>query len=137
MARKLTSEDVDELFEASNRQIRDLPDSYVVNDGVSVGRGNKIPLWLFGFLYYRAQKPTTSDYRLTTKHYCFRCWESWSLGESWKQLSENKVVFTSCSSCFPFLHVLHVLHGQSLNDVLTIRCSYYAIMPASKERSKG
>ena len=32
--------------------------------------------------------------------------------------------------------VLHVLHGQSLNDVLTIRCSYYAIMPASKERSK-
>ena len=32
-------------------QIADLPDSYVVNDGVSVGRGNKIPLWLFGFLY--------------------------------------------------------------------------------------
>ncbi len=51
MARKLTSEDVDDLFEASNRQIRDLPDSYVVNDGVSVGRGNKIPLWMFGFLY--------------------------------------------------------------------------------------
>jgi hypothetical protein len=41
MARKLTSEDVDELFEASNRQIADLPDSYVVNDGVSGGRGNK------------------------------------------------------------------------------------------------
>jgi len=32
-------------------QIADLPDSYVVNDGVSVGHGNKIPLWLFGFLY--------------------------------------------------------------------------------------
>ena len=32
-------------------QIADLPDSYVVNDDVSVGRGNKIPLWLFGFLY--------------------------------------------------------------------------------------
>ena len=32
-------------------QIAELPDSYVVNDGVSVGRGNKIPLWLFGFLY--------------------------------------------------------------------------------------
>ena len=46
-----TSEDVEELFEASNHQIADLPDSYVVNDGVSVGRGNKIPLWLFGFLY--------------------------------------------------------------------------------------
>ena len=32
-------------------QIADVPDSYVVNDGVSVGSGNKIPLWLFGFLY--------------------------------------------------------------------------------------
>ena len=32
-------------------QIADLSDSYVVNDGVSIGRGNKIPLWLFGFLY--------------------------------------------------------------------------------------
>ena len=46
-----TSEDVEELFEASNHQIADLPNSYVVNDGVSVGRGNKIPLWMFGFLY--------------------------------------------------------------------------------------
>ena len=33
------------------RQIKDIPDSYVVNDGVEVGFGNKIPLWLFGFLY--------------------------------------------------------------------------------------
>ena len=32
-------------------QIRDVPDSFVVNDGVEVGFGNKIPLWLFGFLY--------------------------------------------------------------------------------------
>ena len=32
-------------------QIADLPNSYVVNDGISVGHGNKIPLWLFGFLY--------------------------------------------------------------------------------------
>ena len=32
-------------------QISDVPDSFVVNDGVTVGRGNKIPLWLFGFLY--------------------------------------------------------------------------------------
>ena len=32
-------------------QIKDLPDSYVVNDGVELGIGNKIPLWLFGFLY--------------------------------------------------------------------------------------
>jgi hypothetical protein len=32
-------------------QIADIPDSYVVNDGVAVGRGNKVPLWLFGFLY--------------------------------------------------------------------------------------
>ena len=33
------------------RQIADIPDSFVVNDGAEVGIGNKIPLWLFGFLY--------------------------------------------------------------------------------------
>ena len=32
-------------------QIKDIPNSYVVNDEVEVGFGNKIPLWLFGFLY--------------------------------------------------------------------------------------
>jgi len=32
-------------------QIKDLPNSFVACDNVSVGRGNKIPLWLFGFLY--------------------------------------------------------------------------------------
>ena len=32
-------------------QIKDIPDSYVVNDDVELGIGNKIPLWLFGFLY--------------------------------------------------------------------------------------
>ena len=33
------------------RQIADIKDSFVVNDGVETGIGNKIPLWLFGFLY--------------------------------------------------------------------------------------
>lgn len=32
-------------------QIKDVPDSFVVNDDVEIGVGNKIPLWLFGFLY--------------------------------------------------------------------------------------
>lgn len=32
-------------------QIADVPDSYVVNDDIEIGFGNKIPLWLFGFLY--------------------------------------------------------------------------------------
>lgn len=32
-------------------QIKDIPDSFVANDGVETTRGNKIPLWLFGFLY--------------------------------------------------------------------------------------
>ena len=32
------------------KQIADLPDGYVANDDVEVGFGNKIPLWLFGFL---------------------------------------------------------------------------------------
>ena len=44
------------LFEIGGRgkgfgQIKDISDSFVVNDGVEVGFGNKIPLWLFGFLY--------------------------------------------------------------------------------------
>ncbi len=32
-------------------QIKDLPNSYVVADDIEIGFGNKIPLWLFGFLY--------------------------------------------------------------------------------------
>ena len=32
-------------------QIAGLSNSYVVNDEISIGHGNKIPLWLFGFLY--------------------------------------------------------------------------------------
>ena len=44
------------LFEVGGKgkgftQIKDVPDSYVVNDGVETGIGNKIPLWIFGFLY--------------------------------------------------------------------------------------
>lgn len=33
------------------RQIADEKNSFVVNDGVETGIGNKIPLWMFGFLY--------------------------------------------------------------------------------------
>ena len=44
------------LFEIGGRgkgfaQIKDIPDSFVATDGIEVGIGNKIPLWLFGFLY--------------------------------------------------------------------------------------
>ncbi len=44
------------LFEIGGKgkgfyQIKDVQNSYVVNDDVEIGRGNKIPLWLFGFLY--------------------------------------------------------------------------------------
>ena len=35
----------------SFKQIKDLPDSYVVADDIEVGFGNKIPLWLLGLLY--------------------------------------------------------------------------------------
>ena len=33
------------------KQIKDLPNSYVVADDIEIGSGAKIPLWLFGFLY--------------------------------------------------------------------------------------
>lgn len=32
-------------------QIRGIPHAYIVSDGIKEGMGNKIPLWLFGFLY--------------------------------------------------------------------------------------
>ena len=35
----------------SFNQIKDTPNSFLAIDGVEFGRGNKIPLWLFGFLY--------------------------------------------------------------------------------------
>ena len=35
----------------SFEQIKDEPNSYVVADDIEIGFGNKIPLWLFGFLY--------------------------------------------------------------------------------------
>lgn len=44
------------LFEIGGKgktfdQIKDEPDSFLAVDGIEVGRGNRIPLWLFGFLY--------------------------------------------------------------------------------------
>lgn len=44
------------LFEVGGRnksftQIKDLPDSFLACDDLEIGYGNKIPLWLFGFLY--------------------------------------------------------------------------------------
>jgi predicted AAA+ superfamily ATPase len=35
----------------SFKQIKDIENSYVVSDDIEMGFGNKIPLWLFGFLY--------------------------------------------------------------------------------------
>jgi predicted AAA+ superfamily ATPase len=35
----------------SFKQIKDMKNSFVVSDDVEIGSGNKIPLWLFGFLY--------------------------------------------------------------------------------------
>ena len=32
-------------------QIKDIPNSYVASDDLEVGIGNKVALWLFGFLY--------------------------------------------------------------------------------------
>jgi hypothetical protein len=35
----------------SFKQIKDMPDAYVISDDIEIGSSNKIPLWLFGFLY--------------------------------------------------------------------------------------
>jgi len=44
------------LFEVGSKnktfkQIKDIPNSFVVADGIEIGSENKIPLWVFGFLY--------------------------------------------------------------------------------------
>ncbi|MEA3352909.1 MAG: AAA family ATPase [Campylobacterota bacterium] len=33
------------------KQIKDIPNSFIVADDIEVGSGNKIPLWMFGFIY--------------------------------------------------------------------------------------
>ena len=33
------------------KQIADLPKAYIVADDIELGFGNRLPLWLFGFLY--------------------------------------------------------------------------------------
>lgn len=35
----------------TSRQIQGVPNAYIAADGIKTGGGNKIPLWLFGFLY--------------------------------------------------------------------------------------
>lgn len=44
------------LFEVGGKtksfdQIKDIPDSFLAIDDVEIGRGNKLPLWMFGLLY--------------------------------------------------------------------------------------
>ena len=44
------------LFEVGGKnkgfkQIKGIEDSYVVSDGIDIGQGKKIPLWMFGLLY--------------------------------------------------------------------------------------
>lgn len=44
------------LFEVGGKsksfdQIKDIPDSYLAIDDEEIGRGNKIPLWMFGIMY--------------------------------------------------------------------------------------
>lgn len=35
----------------SFKQVKEIPNSFVVADNIEVGMGNRIPLWLFGFMY--------------------------------------------------------------------------------------
>ena len=48
--------DKEKLFEVGGKnkgfsQIADKPDSYILADNIESGMGNKIPIWLTGFLY--------------------------------------------------------------------------------------
>ena len=35
----------------TSQQIQGIPQAYIAADGIKTGGGNRIPLWLFGFLY--------------------------------------------------------------------------------------
>ncbi|HLR37881.1 MAG TPA: hypothetical protein VK084_07540 [Chitinophagaceae bacterium] len=35
----------------TSKQIKDIPHAFIVADDIEIGYRNKIPLWLFGFLY--------------------------------------------------------------------------------------
>lgn len=35
----------------TKKQIKEIEKSFIVSDDMEIGMGNKIPLWLFGFLY--------------------------------------------------------------------------------------
>ncbi len=35
----------------NNKQIANIPNSYIAMDGIEIGFANKIPIWLFGFMY--------------------------------------------------------------------------------------
>ena len=44
------------LFEVGGKtksfdQIKDIPNSFIATDDTEIGRGNRIPLWMFGLLY--------------------------------------------------------------------------------------
>ena len=48
--------DKEKLFEVGGKnkgfsQIADKPNSYILADNIESGMGNKIPIWLTGFLY--------------------------------------------------------------------------------------
>jgi hypothetical protein len=35
----------------TNKQIKNIDDSFIVSANIEIGTTNKIPLWLFGFIY--------------------------------------------------------------------------------------
>jgi len=48
--------DGDIIFEVggknkTNSQLKDIENAYIASDDIETGFANKIPLWLFGFLY--------------------------------------------------------------------------------------
>jgi hypothetical protein len=35
----------------TNKQVKEVHDAYLAVDDIEIGFGNRIPIWLFGFLY--------------------------------------------------------------------------------------
>ena len=49
LTNKIDTGSARELFFVN--QIKDVPNSYVISDDIEIGFKNRIPLWIFGFLY--------------------------------------------------------------------------------------
>ena len=56
MEEKKTTGILGSTLKQTFKQIKEVPDSYLAVDDTEIGHKNRIPLWLFGMLYWTTQE---------------------------------------------------------------------------------